>query len=130
MINKVIEIGKLTKDIEVQKTTTGKSVCNFSIAVPNGLKRQDGSREADFFNCRAWELNADNLGKYGRKGNDIAIEGKLTTDSYKDKMGNKVSRTVISLDKFKIFNFKTDTRTEVNQDEYSYPMYDDEPLDF
>ena len=63
MINRVVLVGRLTKDVEVRKTTTGLSVASFTVACDRrGQKNPDGSSQADFINCTAWRQSADFLG--------------------------------------------------------------------
>jgi single-strand DNA-binding protein len=77
-MNKVIMIGRLTKDPEVKKTSSGKSVASFSLAVSDRYNRD----KTDFINCVAWEKTADYLGNYVKKGNLIAVEGRISTRNY------------------------------------------------
>ena len=70
MVNSVILIGRLTKDPEIKKTSSGKSVASFTLAVNQRFNRD----KTDFINCVAWEKTADYLGNYVKKGNLIAVE--------------------------------------------------------
>lgn len=82
MINRVVLIGRLTRDPEHRTTTTGKSVCDFSIAVQKRIKPQDGSPDADFFRVNAWERTADYVSNYLHKGRLVAVEGRLQSRKY------------------------------------------------
>ena len=86
-MNKVILIGRLTKDPELRKTPTDVSVCQFTIAVNRPFQQQNGERQADFINCIAWRNQAENLAKYIKKGGQIAVEGSIQTRSYDDQNG-------------------------------------------
>ena len=86
-MNKVILIGRLTKDPELRKTPTDVSVCQFTIAVNRPFQQQGGERQADFINCIAWRNQAENLAKYIKKGGQIAVEGSIQTRSYDDQNG-------------------------------------------
>ena len=86
-MNKVILIGRLTKDPELRKTPTDVSVCQFTIAVNRAFQQQNGERQADFINCIAWRNQAENLAKYIKKGGQIAVEGSIQTRSYDDQNG-------------------------------------------
>ena len=81
-MNVVCLMGRLTADHEVRQTPNGISVCSFSIAVD---RFSNGERKADFINCVAWRQNADNIGRFFRKGNMIAINGSIQTRTYQDK---------------------------------------------
>lgn len=100
-INVVTLIGRFTKDIEVRKTQSGKSVAQFSIAV----NRRGKDAGADFINCVAWEKAADVLAQYGHKGDRIGIVGRIATRSYDDKTtGKKTFVTEIMVDQFEFLS--------------------------
>lgn len=94
-MNKAILIGRLTKDPELRTTPTGRNVCQFSVAVSRNFTNANGEREADFINCVVWDKQAENLVKYQKKGNQIAVEGRIQTKNYDDKDGKKVYVTEI-----------------------------------
>ncbi len=82
MVNRVVLVGRLTRDPELRTTGTGKSVCDFSIAVNKRSKPTDGSPDADFFRCIAWERTADYVSNYLTKGRLVAVEGRLQSRKY------------------------------------------------
>lgn len=87
MINKVILVGRITKDAEVKKTQSGISTCRFSLA----LDKKDG---VDFIDCQAWRQSAEFMG-YCKKGDIIGVVGRLTTYTYeRDGRKNKVTEVV------------------------------------
>lgn len=86
-MNKVILIGRLTKDPELRKTPTDVSVVQFTIAVNRAFQQQNGERQADFINCVAWRNQAENLAKYMKKGGQIAVDGSIQTRNYDDQNG-------------------------------------------
>lgn len=94
-MNKAILIGRLTKDPELRTTPTGRNVCQFSVAVSRNFTNANGDREADFINCVVWDKQAENLVKYQKKGNQIAVDGRIQTRNYDDKDGKKVYVTEI-----------------------------------
>ena len=94
-MNKAILIGRLTRDPELRTTTTGRNVCQFSVAVNRTYTNANGEREADFINCVVWDKQAENLVKYQKKGNQIAVEGRIQTRNYDDNNGKKVYVTEI-----------------------------------
>lgn len=87
-INRVILIGRLTRDPELRTTTTGKQVSDFSIAVDKRIKPTDGSPTADFFRVSAWGQTAEFVGNYLTKGRLVAVDGRLQSRKYTDKDGN------------------------------------------
>ena len=94
-MNKAILIGRLTRDPELRSTPAGRNVCQFSIAVNRTFTNANGDREADFINCVVWDKQAENLVKYQKKGNQIAVDGRIQTRNYEDKDGKRVYVTEI-----------------------------------
>ena len=94
-MNKVIIIGRNTKDIELRSTQGGTSVVEFSIAVKRTFKNANGEYESDFFNCIAFSKLADTISRYVKKGDQVGIEGRLQTRNYTNKEGKKVYVTEI-----------------------------------
>ena len=90
MLNKVILMGRLTRDPELRRTGSGVAVANFSIAVDRDFgKTESGEKETDFFYCVAWRQTGEFVSKYFSKGRMIVVEGKLQTRSWTDKDSNK-----------------------------------------
>lgn len=94
-MNKVMVIGNLTRDPELRTTSSGTSVCTFSIAVNRNFTNAAGEREADFINITVWRGLAENCAKYLTKGRKVAVAGSLQSRTYDDKDGNK--RTVLEV---------------------------------
>lgn len=97
MINNVVLVGRLTKDIELRKTQSGLSVASFTVACDRRLsqeQRNNNEQSADFINCVAWRGSADFLGNYAHKGDTVGVEGRIQTRSY-DRDGQKVYVTEI-----------------------------------
>lgn len=89
MFNKVVLIGRLTKDPELRYTSTNNlPVVSFTLAVNRPYSKQSGDRNADFISCTAWRKQAENIHKYVRKGSMVAVEGKLQTRDYMDEKIN------------------------------------------
>ena len=83
-MNKIIIKGRLAKDPELKKTNSGKVLCNFSVAVGRNFDYEI----TDFFDCTAWNNNAEFISKYFSKGKEILIDGEMQSDKFKDKNGN------------------------------------------
>ena len=77
MINKVILVGRITRDPEVKMINADTAVCNFSLACNRPYTRENGEREADFINCVAWRKQAENMGKFVKKGQLLGVEGRI-----------------------------------------------------
>ena len=88
MINRVVLVGRITRDPETQQTNTGIPYVRFTLAVNRPFKDQNGEKQADFINCVAWRNQADFLKNFVKKGNQLAVEGRIQTNSYKDANGN------------------------------------------
>lgn len=96
MINNVTLVGRTTRDIELRKTQSGKSVASFTIAVNRTFKTEEQS--ADFINVVAWNHSADFLARYVSKGGLIGVVGRIQTRNYDDKQGNRVYITEVVAD--------------------------------
>ena len=103
-MNRIILLGRLTKDPEVRYTNTGKVVCQFTLAVDRPFANQEGQREADFIPVVIWGKQAENLCKYCGKGSQIAVNGALKIRSY-DKDGVKKYVTEVLADGFNGIEF-------------------------
>lgn len=89
MFNKVVLIGRLTKDPELRYTTNNIPVCTFSLAVNRPFQATNSNeKNADFFNCTTWRKQAESVAKYVNKGSMVAIEGRLQTRDYMDEKIN------------------------------------------
>lgn len=91
MINRVVLVGRLTRDPELRKTNSGNSVCSFTIAVDNRTKNPDGSKSTSFIPCTCWNQAADLASKFIRKGSLVGVEGRLNQRNYQRQDGTKAS---------------------------------------
>ncbi len=99
MINKVILMGRLTRDPDFRQTTSGIPCCRFSVAITRQFaNRQTGEREADFIDCVAWRQSAEFISRYFHKGSMIIVEGSLRNDNYTDNNGVKQYRMNVQVD--------------------------------
>lgn len=96
-MNKVILMGRLTRDPELSQTPTGVTVARFSIAV-NRRFAKEGQQQADFINCTAWRQQAEFICKYFKKGSMIAVVGSIQTRSWDAPDGTKRYATDIIVD--------------------------------
>ena len=88
-MNKVILMGRLTKDPEISSSASGTTFARYSIAVDRKFK-QEGGPDADFFNCTSIGKQAEFVEKYLKKGTKIVTSGRLETNNYTNKEGHKV----------------------------------------
>lgn len=96
MLNKVIIMGRITKDLEVRQTPSGTAILRFTVAVDRPVKQ--GEKQTDFINCAAFGQRAEFINRYFGKGRLIAIEGNIRTGNYEDKNGRTVYTTDIWVD--------------------------------
>lgn len=98
MINRVVLVGRLTKDPELRYTPSGVPMARFTVAVNRTFSNQSGEREADFIGCIAWRKQAENLANFMRKGSLIGVEGRIQTGSYEGQDGKRVYTTDVVAD--------------------------------
>ena len=99
-MNRVVLVGRLTRDPEMRTASSGVSQTRFTIAVNRRTAGANGQREADFINCVAWRGTAETIAKYLKKGREIAVEGRLQTGSYDAQDGTKRYTTDVVIDNF------------------------------
>ena len=125
MINRVVLVGRLTRDVEVRKTASGLSVATFTVACDRRMARgQDGNNQqsADFISCVAWRQAADFLGSYARKGALVGVEGRIQTRSY-DRDGQKVYVTEIVCDTVNLLESKSQSQSRAQNSSYQDNSY-------
>ncbi len=88
MLNKIILMGRLTRDPELRQTQSGTKVASFALAVDRDFAGQDGKRETDFIDCVAWRGTGEFAAKYFTRGQMAAVEGRLQVRGWADKDGN------------------------------------------
>ena len=81
-MNKILLVGGVSKDPELNTTSNGKSVCRFSIGVTRRFANTEGERESDFFNIVVWGAMGENCNKYLKKGSKVSIVGRVQTGIY------------------------------------------------
>ena len=98
MLNKIILMGRLSRDPELRRTQSGTAVASFTLAVDRDYKPQDGERETDFIDIVAWRGTAEFVSKYFSKGRMAIVEGRLQVRDWKDKDGAKRRSTEVIAD--------------------------------
>ena len=107
-MNKVMLIGRLTKDPEFTTTVNGISVCRFGLAVDRKFTNENGEREADFINIVVWRGLAENCNKYLRKGNKVGIVRSIQTRTYDAQDGSKRYATEVIAEDVEFLSQKTE----------------------
>lgn len=98
MINRVVLVGRLTKDPEFRTTPSGVNVANFTLAVNRTFTNAQGEREADFINVIVFRKQAENVNKCLSKGNLAGVDGRIQSRSYENKEGQRVFITEVVAD--------------------------------
>jgi len=119
-MNKVILVGRLTKDPEVKNTASQVTVCRFTIAVDRRFKDQNGQRQADFINCVAWRQTANFISSYFHKGSRIGVVGSIQTRSYDDQSGQKRFVTEVVVDEAEFVESASQSHQQSGQSSGSY----------
>ena len=109
MINNVVLVGRLTKDVDLRYTSSGTAVGTFALAVNRQFTNQAGEREADFINCVMWRKSAENFANFTRKGSLVGITGRIQTRNYDNQQGQRVYVTEVVADNFTLLESKTTT---------------------
>jgi single-strand DNA-binding protein len=95
MLNRVVLVGRLTKDPDLKYTPNGVAVASFTLAVNRPFKNGQGDRDADFIQCVVWRKPAENVANYLKKGSLAGIDGRLQTRSYENNQGQRVYVTEV-----------------------------------
>ena len=109
MLNRVALLGRLTRDPELRRTSNGKAVTSFNLAVERNFKSDD--QEADFINCVCWGRIAENTERYCSKGSLVSVDGRIQTRNYENNQGQKVYVTEVIADSVQFINTKRDSNT-------------------
>lgn len=133
-MNKVVLIGRLTKDPELRYTASNVAAASFTLAVNRTFQNQNGVREADFINIVMWRKQAETAKKYLSKGSLIAVEGRIQTRNYDGADGKKVYVTEVVADNFEFLESKgqrsANSDIEFNQDVPTADVSDEPYIDF
>lgn len=133
-MNKVFLIGRLSRDPELRHTSNNTPVCQINMAISRPVS-QGKDPETDFINVVVWNKQAENLVKYVKKGNQIAIEGRIQTRSYDNEEGKKVYITEVLANHVEFIgsnsNKTNDNKTQVQDNKTSYTVeeIDNIPID-
>lgn len=98
MLNRIIIMGRLTRDPELRRTQNGTAVASFSLACERDFKDENGDREVDFIDCVAWRKTAELVSGYFTKGRMAAVSGRLQIRGWTDKDGNRRRTAEILVD--------------------------------
>lgn len=127
MINRVVLVGRLTKDPEIRYIQSGTAVVSFTLAVNRQYTNQQGQREADFINCVIWRKPAENFANFTKKGSLVGIDGRLQTRNYENQQGQRVYVTEVIVDNFALLESKSQTEQRNDKGMENNNPFSDQP---
>lgn len=117
-LNKIVIIGRLTRDVELRYTPSGVSVASFSIANNKSYtKNNENINQVSYFECVAWDKLAEIINKYCQKGSLVCIDGRLQQRSWEDKDDNKRYKVEILVENLQFLGKKASNENENNLEE-------------
>ena len=122
MLNRIIVMGRMTRDPELRRTNSGTAVASFTVAVDRDFKSQSGEKETDFIDVVAWRNTAEFASKYFSKGRMAVVEGRLQIRDWTDKDGNKRRSAEIVADSVYFGDSKRDGGDTVQSEPQSGPQ--------
>ena len=115
MMNRVVLVGRLTKDPELRYTPNGVPVATFTLAVNRNFTNQQGEREADFINCVVWRKPAENVANFLKKGSLAGVDGRVQTRNYEGQDGKRVYVTEILAESVQFLEPRSSSAGERNE---------------
>lgn len=132
MLNRVVLIGRLTKDPELRYTPNGVAVASFTLAVNRSWLNQQGEREADFIPIVVWQKQAENCANYIGKGSLVAVDGRIQVRTYEAKDGQRRWVTEVVADNVRFLDRRdsSNSGTQANSSLGSEVEFNDEDIPF
>ena len=112
MLNQIVLVGRLAKEVEVKELESGKKVSNITLAVPRSFKNVDGEYETDFIDCVLWDMVASNTKEYCHKGDIIGVKGRLQSSEYENEDGTKAKKQEVVAEKITFLSSKPRDKEE------------------
>lgn len=135
MLNRVILIGRLTRDPELRYTPSGVAVAQFTLAVDRPFTNQQGEREADFIPIVTWRKLAETCANYLSKGRLTAVEGRIQVRNYENNEGRRVYVTEVVADNVRFLESKKEQEPQEKYNPFGDPFHDpfeneEKPIEF
>lgn len=124
-MNKVVLIGRLTKDVEIRYAGQGTALGGFTLAVNRRFKSKDGGQDVDFIPIVIWGKTAENTEKYCGKGSQVAVHGRIQVRNYEAKDGTKRYVTEVVAEEVEFLGSKR----EQSVGDFGVPLEDFTPID-
>ncbi|HBM3493389.1 TPA: single-stranded DNA-binding protein [Listeria innocua] len=118
MMNRVVLVGRLTKDPDLRYTPAGAAVATFTLAVNRAFTNQNGEREADFIQCVVWRKPAENVANFLKKGSMAGVDGRIQTRNYEDSDGKRVFVTEVVAESVQFLEPKNNNAEGVTSNNY------------
>jgi len=125
MINRVVLVGRMTRDPELRRTPQGDAVTSFTLAVNRNYTSRDGQQQTDFINCVVWRKPAENVERYCSKGSLVGVEGRIQTRSYDNAQGQKVYVVEVICDSVQFLETKAARERAQSQVQMQQPQSND-----
>ena len=126
MINRVVMVGRMTRDPELRRTGSGAAVTSFTLALNRNYNSADG-QQADYISCVVWNKVAENVAQYCSKGSLVGVEGRLRSRTYDNAQGQRVYVTEVICDSVQFL--ETRAQRERNQSSMNQGMMNQKPMD-
>ncbi|MED3575960.1 single-stranded DNA-binding protein [Cytobacillus praedii] len=122
-MNRVVLVGRLTKDVDLRHTPNGVPVATFTLAVNRTFTNPQGEREADFINCVVWRKPAENAAKFLKKGSLAGVDGRLQSRSYEGQDGKQVYVTEVQAESVQFLDPRSsNANNNRNTQDQEYPF--------
>ena len=133
MINRVVLVGRLTRDPELRYSQSGTAICRFTLAVNRTFSNAQGEKEADFINCVTFKKSAENVANFLRKGSLAGVDGRIQTGSYEGQDGRRIYTTDVICDSVQFLEPKGQAQENPPQNnpgagQQNYTRVDDDPF--
>ncbi|MBP3039996.1 single-stranded DNA-binding protein [Bacillaceae bacterium Marseille-Q3522] len=129
MMNRVVLVGRLTRDPELRYTPSGVPVASFTLAVNRNFTNQQGEREADFINCVVWRRPAENVANFLKKGSLAGVDGRIQTRNYEGQDGRRVYVTEVLAESVQFLEPRSSTANRNDGGFYNNPSREqDDPF--
>lgn len=123
MLNRVVLVGRLTRDPELRRTAGGAAVASFTIAMNRNFTNQNGERQSDFIPCVVWNKAAENVARYCQKGALVGVDGRLQSRSYEDQTGRRVYVVEVVADSVQFLESRANAQTRQANPGYQQNSY-------
>ena len=127
MMNRVVLVGRLTRDPELRRTQNGTAVTSFTVAVDNRTKDVNGNKTTSFIPCTIWNQQAENVVRFVHKGSLVGVEGRLNQRSYQNKDGKNVQVIEVICDSVQFLERKEDGPSLIDSVDEAPAAYQPDP---